>query len=333
MWCTSASTVQYAVSQLEACPHIIVDCEGRDLGRASGALSIICVGTHDAKSIFIFDVLRLTAAARQPLADLLASEEQPKLVWDGRMDAIELQREFGIKFGRPWDLQLADIPSRKQRGDITGRSGITESTHPLHSVSHMDLDGIFNLTSLKKVLDIHNASGGSDAPQGKTDHSRWMHRPLPRDLVSYAENDIAIIARVYQIFSSRGYIRRNNQVLLEQQSARYVNMHPGPVPGNSPYHTSNLLPMDILDDPDLSSGRKKRCSKCKRVRGGKISVHPHCKVCNVLLVRSSKGRAGSAKRTNGAAQQPRRASTSYSIYFDDSFESYDDYGGYYYDEW
>ncbi|KAH7063013.1 ribonuclease H-like domain-containing protein [Auriculariales sp. MPI-PUGE-AT-0066] len=294
MWCSTAELVSNAVSQLQNSPMVIVDCEGRSIGTSAGALSLVTVGTHDARSIFVFDILSLDNIARQPLIDLLADEQKPKLLWDGRMDSIEFRREFGITLGRAWDLQLVDVNSRKYWGDRSGRQSITQRWHALHSVRHMDLDGVYSLSGLKNVLKDH----GLFTVQARehVDHSRWMERPLPADYLRYAKRDIELIARVYQVFSSRGYMPEDRQQLLEEQSKRYHNIHDGPLVRETIFNSSNILPMDVLNEPSHEETLLKQCDKCSRklspasfeyasLKNGRKLSHQTCKVCRIAQAR------------------------------------------------
>jgi exonuclease 3'-5' domain-containing protein 1 len=75
-------------------------------------LSLICVGTAFAQFIFLFDVLTLTRYDLQPLLNFLGSKVM-KVVWDGRMDFIELLSTYNVSIGRNvCDLQVAEVLSR-----------------------------------------------------------------------------------------------------------------------------------------------------------------------------------------------------------------------------
>ena len=156
MWCNTIQSAHDAVKTLKRSARVVLACEGESLGEETGRLSIISVATHDAKSIFLFDVRSLDSAGIQPLVEFLSSDQVPKIMWDGRREAIELRREFGTEIGRPWDLQLVDITSRKLRGDANERKDIKKQWHPLAAVAHMDLEGVHALTSINNVLKAHN---------------------------------------------------------------------------------------------------------------------------------------------------------------------------------
>jgi len=169
MLCDTPQLVQFAVSRLRCSPRIIVDCEGQDLGCDTGLLSIISVGTEDGGAIFLFDVRLVSKAAIQPLVDLLADRLVPKLMWDGRRDSIEIRREFDIEIGRPWDLQLVDITSRKLRGIVGGHEFPARTSQPLSCMTHVDFADVHTLTSLKSVLTVHGVRQA--AGQCRPEHS------------------------------------------------------------------------------------------------------------------------------------------------------------------
>jgi len=83
-----------------------------------GALSLICVGTAFAQFLFLFDVVTLTRYDLQPLLNFLGGKVM-KVVWDGRMDFIELWSTHNISIGRNvCDLQVAEVLSRSNfRGE------------------------------------------------------------------------------------------------------------------------------------------------------------------------------------------------------------------------
>ena len=158
--CDSPQSTQDAVVTLKRASYLFISCEGHDLGREFGALSIVVIGSPGAKDVFIFDVSTLTTlAAVKPLTELLCRTRIPKFFWDGRTDAIEFRRTFGMTAGRALDLQLVDIGSRKMRGDKNGRKYISRMWCPLRLVRHLDLTGVHFLTALKKAPQVHGIPG------------------------------------------------------------------------------------------------------------------------------------------------------------------------------
>jgi len=158
LFCSTIRLVNVAAAQLSAHPYVFVDCEGRDLGDETGALSTIVIGTPNGSSVSLFDALALDAAALKPILNILTSTRIGKVVWDGKMDAIEFKRTFGITINKVWDLQLLDITTRARRGDRDGRKFINRPWHPLKLVAHLDLDGVYTLTGLKQAMRAHYIS-------------------------------------------------------------------------------------------------------------------------------------------------------------------------------
>ncbi|EJD48684.1 hypothetical protein AURDEDRAFT_112824 [Auricularia subglabra TFB-10046 SS5] len=294
--CADRRSVKQALSVLRESPHLFVDCEGRDLGCAGGQLSVISVGTAFAEHVFLFDVLRLKRSALRPVVDLLRDDKQIKYVWDGRMDNIELQRAFGVPFGRTIDLQIADVLSRKIRAQ--------------EAKKHFDPWGVHSLVGLKNALEQHRILQDPDGEDDtiQVNHTEWMLRPLPPTYLQYAERDILLLAYIYTVFNSRSYISHRTDAsrfaTLLECSDRYINMHAGPLPKGNVYLSSNLLPLGILED---TAGVKQPCDCCDRWllvrRAFKIGPvrHTSCKVCRILTERA----AARQKRTSGShAQSP-----------------------------
>jgi exonuclease 3'-5' domain-containing protein 1 len=89
-----------------------------ELGMEGGALSLLCVGSAFARHIFLFDSVRLTRLQLDPLLCLLGGKVI-KVVWDGRMDFIEIWTTYKVGIARKvCDLQVAEVLSRKKfRGE------------------------------------------------------------------------------------------------------------------------------------------------------------------------------------------------------------------------
>ena len=90
--CNTLETLERALHHLSRSAFLILDCEGNTLGRAGGSLALICVGTPLAQHIYIFDVLSPALSKRdfEPLWQLFRNPHIIKIVWDGRMDYLEL---------------------------------------------------------------------------------------------------------------------------------------------------------------------------------------------------------------------------------------------------
>lgn len=126
-----------------------------------------------------------------------------------------------------------------------------------------------------------------------------MTRPLPSAYLDYAAKDIALLARVYTVFQTRGHVTNRNRHLpeLEVQSRRYINLHDAPIPSNDMHRSSNLLPLEILSLP--AGGATAECVKCHRMlspasftyydeaKTRRLEVHETCKVCYLLCERAA----------------------------------------------
>jgi hypothetical protein len=106
---------------------ILLDCEGRDLGRVGGKLGLIQIGVKNA--IYHVDVITLPQALKS-LKSVLEDSGIQKVVWDGRMDFSELWHGHGIKLAGVLDLQLLGVYQGQSRG-IPGPRG------------YIALDGLF----------------------------------------------------------------------------------------------------------------------------------------------------------------------------------------------
>ena len=116
--CDSPSRLDDALERLKSSPCIILDCEGKDLGREGGCLSLISIRTvASSPQTFLIDAVLLEDPTLRPLFDLLESLVPTKIVFDGRMDFSELYHAFHITLTGVQDLQLADLNSRRMRGE------------------------------------------------------------------------------------------------------------------------------------------------------------------------------------------------------------------------
>lgn len=114
LYCDSPATYASAVWHLRHAPYLIVDCEGNNLGRAGGSVTLICVGTPFAEHIFLFDVLSplISRYDIDALLSLFNDENILKVMWDGRMDYLEILETYGVPMRGVLDLQIAEVVSR-----------------------------------------------------------------------------------------------------------------------------------------------------------------------------------------------------------------------------
>jgi hypothetical protein len=85
---------------------IYLDCEGRDLGRITGALGLIQVGIE--KKVYLIDVVSYPKCIAV-MKDILEDPHIDKVMWDGRSDATELWCSHKIALGPVIDLQLIRV--------------------------------------------------------------------------------------------------------------------------------------------------------------------------------------------------------------------------------
>ena len=120
--CDDVLSIYNAADSLKSASHIAFDCEGLALGEQRGCLSIISLGAipsvQGQKSpVFLIDVMSVDTASLEPIFDMLRSRTQVKVMFDGRMDWSELYHRHNIQVSHVLDLQLADVESRKKRGE------------------------------------------------------------------------------------------------------------------------------------------------------------------------------------------------------------------------
>jgi exonuclease 3'-5' domain-containing protein 1 len=121
-----------------------------------------------------------------------------------------------------------------------------------------------------------------------------MQRPLPVHYLEYALKDIVLIAALYHIFCTRGYMLPFHDPTVEDQSVRYLNIHNAPLSADEVFLKSNILPLEVLEAPLETPNRQ--CDKCCRwlteqsflypvLWRGAMARHATCKVCFILLAR------------------------------------------------
>jgi exonuclease 3'-5' domain-containing protein 1 len=111
--CDSETSLLSAISFLETCPSIVIDCEGLNLGVHGGSLSLVCIRSMvpQKEEIFLFDIVALTCSLK-PLFDILANTNIVKVLYDGRKDFCALYHYYGVVMANVIDIQLADVKSR-----------------------------------------------------------------------------------------------------------------------------------------------------------------------------------------------------------------------------
>ncbi|KAF8547685.1 hypothetical protein OG21DRAFT_1517141 [Imleria badia] len=313
-YCANVPALANATRVLARSPFLIIDCEGKNLGAADGALSLMCIGTANAEHIFVFDVLALTSPSAltrlRLVLDLLADPSVKKIMWDCRNDFLEIWATYGVMLQGVLDLQLAEIDSRASvRGEKEwkriSRLAARGRRLPLPLIKqNPDLfSGVHSLQGMDACLrEARLLTTGKD-PQvvamHKTNGSTiWLERPLVSQLLQYAAHDIEMIGALYEHFKSQSWITPNNEDTLVDQSMRYAysHYHQGRVAEDHIFGSCSVLPLDILREP---RGLTVPCHGCNRMqslhcfttnrRGRKIVARTNiCRVCQIkLLIRQA----------------------------------------------
>lgn len=157
VYCDSPATFASGVWNLRQAQYVVLDCEGHDLGRANGCVTLICIGTPLAEHIFVFDVISplLQRNDIDVLLNLLSDRSILKVVWDGRMDFLEIWATYGVALENVMDLQVAEVVSRKTvRGegeaDRLRRLQSSFVTTQLANGKGVKLDGLHAVVGLQK---------------------------------------------------------------------------------------------------------------------------------------------------------------------------------------
>lgn len=174
--CDSQSSFLSAISFLEACPSLVIDCEGLNLGVHHGSLSLVCIRSTapQKEEIFLFDIVALTCSL-SPLFDLLSNSNILKIVYDGRMDFCALYHSYGVEMVNVIDLQLADVKSRFVREETpekhTKRLRRCFSYKQVNDRNAYKYEDVHVLQGLGACLVDHQCSATSPKKNGRFDSS------------------------------------------------------------------------------------------------------------------------------------------------------------------
>ncbi|KAI0028044.1 ribonuclease H-like domain-containing protein, partial [Vararia minispora EC-137] len=208
--CANAYDVLSALADVSRYPHVMLDCEGRVLGKVGGALSLLCLGTPEPgpeQRIYAVDVpgIRYLPTAHAAVADFLARRDIAKVVWDGRMDYIELCEVFGVEPASFLDLQVAEVLAR---ANVLGEVG-QERLARLHRLfGDIELDpvlfaGIHVVLGMQAAMQMYAPSipmHKDPVVEGihkKRQSHLWLVRPVPFALLHYAAVDIRLLAHLF----------------------------------------------------------------------------------------------------------------------------------------
>jgi len=303
--CRTPSSVSNAVAILSRSEYLVLDCEGKDIGRKEGILSLLCIGTARAERIFIFDTLALTFSNASsflgPLLNLLKSDRVPKVVWDGRQDFLEILDCYGVGLGGVIDLQVAEVVSRSGvRGESEkarlGRLATGYLSYRVVKEKKKELGRIHLVIGMQKCLEQtklndHVTKDAEVVAMHKANGSvRWLERPLAPNLLQYAANDIYAIDLLYNYFLQHNWINPVNLPLLLDQSKRYTRTQwqQGRTDDTNVFRMGPLLPLDVLTVP---CGVLEQCGGCERMlslpcfermwRNG-TARKSRCRLCNLI---------------------------------------------------
>ncbi|EIN13050.1 hypothetical protein PUNSTDRAFT_131272 [Punctularia strigosozonata HHB-11173 SS5] len=270
----------------------------------------MAIGTTDAEQVFLFDALTLDASGHpaQRLFNLLRDPRKRKLVWDGRMDFIEIWSVYGIPLNGVLDLQIVEVVSRVLAGE--------DDNQRLGRMARMlGAKEVFRGKTRWKYDDIHRLCGmnecvkqcgfGSDYTKDEAvvrmhrnlGSAFWMDRPLSSQLLHYAAQDIKMISLIYEHFTTAGLLKDNMLPLLLDQCKRYVSLHQqsGRVEQGNSFRSNGFLPLDILKMP---SQDRRVCSGCNRFISAKyFNVGDKCRVCQAVILKEMLARDKELEKT------------------------------------
>jgi exonuclease 3'-5' domain-containing protein 1 len=117
-FCTAEPHLAPLIAALEHSGCVVLNCEGRALGMRGGAVSIISFGTMQGE-IFLIDTIKIPRVtfAWKRLVAVLDDPNIHKVMWGGRLGAITLRDAYGATLAGVLDMQVAEVASRKQRGE------------------------------------------------------------------------------------------------------------------------------------------------------------------------------------------------------------------------
>lgn len=98
-------------------PHVVINCEGRDLGRVGGRLGLVAIGVKE--EIYLLDVLAYSKSL-EILKSLLETQDVEKIVWDGRNMFSEFWHGHEISLNGVMDLQLLHVYENTSRRSARG---------------------------------------------------------------------------------------------------------------------------------------------------------------------------------------------------------------------
>ena len=308
--CADEHSLADAITAIQSSPAVILDCEGVNLGLQGGCLSLISLrpATPPTSQTYLIDTVILTGDELRPLFDIIQSSSPTKIVFDGRMDFSELFHGYGVSMQGVLDLQLADVHSRRQRGELQ-RGQLRRLSPFLPSREIMwqpkSYTPLHKLAGLNQCMKEHrligNLGGKQSSENMHTDyteenailicplvnHSSWLNRPLTEEYLRYASQDVYLIRLLYAHFKMQGYISDR----LPAQSARYVAIWQDEKPQKTDkFRRHPILPLQILDHNSnsptvLCVGCRRHLPETECPKAAGPMKHHMCWVCRAINLR------------------------------------------------
>lgn len=272
-YCDTVETLEKLENEIRALsqeerqsPGILLDCEGRDLGRVGGKLGLIQIGVKDA--IYLVDVITLPQSL-DSVKIFLKDEGLQKVVWDGRMDFSELWHGHGIRLAGVLDLQLLGVYRGQSRGipgprGYIGLDGLFAKFKRMDAIVHEPSVDFSRIN--KSRLSSFEADGvvKDDVQRAhKRDETEfWITRPLSEILLEYAAYDIVQLRALYKVYE----FWIPSYPHIKEESKRYVELSMGQKPPlNAWYLEHGILPQEILHRRDSNDKLgTMRCGGCSR---------------------------------------------------------------------
>jgi len=310
--CDDSSSLSHAIAAIQPASVLVLDCEGKTLGVEGGTLSLIILRALEPEisKAYLIDTISLTKDQLNPIFDIIQSSSVTKIMYDGRKDFSELYHGCNVYLRGVLDLQLADVNSRRQRGEnqwkqisrllafLPGREVYRKQY--FYSAVHK-LSGLEGSVGEHKIIKIQKNDPSKDGFDSvmrevypdilSVTHSDWLIRPLSEQYLRYSSRDAYLISMLYAHFKERGY---TNNHRLSTQSARYVSIFQGARPVVTDiFHRHCLLPLHILDYN--GSAETRPCISCRRSlpqtayppQGWKTPSKRQCWVCRAVSVKSN----------------------------------------------
>lgn len=179
-------------------PSLYMDLEGVNLSR-HGTISILQIYVLSSRRTFLVDVHTLgdlcfstRGQSGRTLKDILEAEDIPKVFFDVRNDSDALYSHFNIDLAGIQDLQLMELAARTfSRRFVSGLSKCIEKDAPLSASQRLAWKQV-----KEKGLDIFD-------PQRGGGYEVFNKRPLPKNIVLYCIQDVAILPRLWTHYNGR----------------------------------------------------------------------------------------------------------------------------------